>query len=341
MSYCEEIVKNSAKRQDYVDTIKDYLETERLKADERRKVFISPKSLRENVGKYREEYIKMLGFPLTEERKTPELSEKIFVAKDGDVNIYRLTFLFFGKVKFYAMYFEQVENPDKKPLVIGLHGGEGTPELISGLHLGSANYNRLVRRIADMGANVVVPQLLLWSKVTYGPDFNRERVDGKFRQLGGSVTAFELYLIRGTLDYFMENADFDKDKVGVAGLSYGGMYSLFLAALDERIKSCFSCSFVEDSFKNSWPDWSYKNAVNLFTTAEVCGLVAPRRLVVEMGDKDELFSSEITLKVAGVAADFYKEYNRESEFKCVIFEGVHETDKNDDGLSYFYSKLEA
>ena len=30
------------------------------------------------------------------------------------------------KVKFYAMYFEQVENPDRKPLVIGLHGGEGT-----------------------------------------------------------------------------------------------------------------------------------------------------------------------------------------------------------------------
>ena len=85
MSYCEEIVKNSAKRQDYVDTIKDYHETERLKADERRKVFISPKSLRENVGKYREEYIKMLGFPLTEERKTPKLSEKIFVAQDGDV----------------------------------------------------------------------------------------------------------------------------------------------------------------------------------------------------------------------------------------------------------------
>ena len=68
----------------------------------------------------------MLGFPLTEERKTPKLSEKIFVAQDGDVNIYRLTFLFFGKVKFYAMYFEQVENPDRKPLVIGLHGGEGT-----------------------------------------------------------------------------------------------------------------------------------------------------------------------------------------------------------------------
>ena len=82
--------------------------------------------MRENVGKYREEYIKMLGFPLTEERKTPKLSEKIFVAQDGDANIYRLTFLFFGKVKFYAMYFEQVENPDRKPLVIGLHGGEGT-----------------------------------------------------------------------------------------------------------------------------------------------------------------------------------------------------------------------
>jgi len=58
-----------------------------------------------------------------------------------------------------------------------------------------------------------------------------------------------------------------------------------------------------------------------------------------MGDKDELFSSEITLKVSEIAEDFYKEYNRESEFKCIIFNGTHETDKNDDGLSYFYSKL--
>jgi hypothetical protein len=73
------------------------------------------------------------------------------------------------------------------------------------------------------------------------------------------------------------------------------MYALHLTAIDERIKACYSCSWVSDGYSVSWPDWSYFNAQNTFTSVETVGLIAPRSLVVAMGDKDELFDSKKTV----------------------------------------------
>ena len=155
--YSEEILKNTPFRQDYVDGISQYLEKEKLKADDTRNNYISPDDYKRNPKRYRNDLIKQLGFPLTEKTEIPILKEKIFVAKDCNVKIYRMVFEFFGYLKFYGIYFEQDENKKDNPFVIGLHGGAGTPELVSSIHTDSGNYNHLVRRLTDKGANVFAP----------------------------------------------------------------------------------------------------------------------------------------------------------------------------------------
>ena len=153
------------------------------------------------------------------------------------------------------------------------------------------------------------------------------------------MTALELYFLRGLIDYFVENESINEEKIGVCGLSYGGMYALHLAALDTRIKACYSCSWVCDGFVYSWADWSYKNAQNSFATAETAGLIAPRALVVAMGDKDELFDSRLTEKESIRIREFYKAFSAEENFIVEIFDGTHELDKGDKEFTFFFDKL--
>ena len=338
--YSEKIEKDVRYRKDYLDGLESFLSAEQKNAQARREKFFDLNAYQTEQENYREAFADMLGFPLNLKRETPVLQEKTFVVKDKNVNIYRMQLLFWNQVKFYGLYFEQAEKDENTPFCIGLHGGEGTPELVSSIHLNSANYNHMVRRVTDRGVNVFVPQLLLWSTQNYGTEYDRIKLDGKLRQLGGSMTALELYLIRGAVDYFVEKENVNEEKIGCFGLSYGGMYALHAAALDKRIKSCYSCSWVNDSFVHSWTDWSYKNAQNSFTTAEVIGLVAPRKLVVARGDKDELFDSRLTQKECEQAKKFYRVFKAENAFKCVIFDGVHETDKNDTEMDFLIEGLE-
>lgn len=336
--YNEPIEKDTAYRKEYVKGIEDFLNERKSATEAFRQDFISPEKYKKNPEFYREKFVELLGFPLKEKREI-SLLEKTFVVQDGNVNIYRMQFLFLGQLKFYGMYFEQLEGKKEKPFVFGFHGGGGTPELVSSMHLDSSNYNHLVRRMTDKGANVFAPQFLLWRDDLYGKGLDRVHTDGKLRQLGGCITALELYFMQGILDYFLEQENINANKIGVAGLSYGGMYALHFAAIDTRIKACYSCSWVNDLFVHSWADWSYFNAQKYFTTAETMALVCPRALVVAMGDKDELFDYRLTISECEKVKAYYEEMSCEKKFEYYIFDGTHETDKNDVEIEYLLYAL--
>lgn len=336
--YSENIEKDTKYRADYVQGIEKYLWNEKSKIDKIRSQFISPEKYKKNIKDYRERFISLLGFPLTQKKEMP-LVEKTFVVKDENVNIYRMQFEFWGVLKVYGMYFEQCKNTIDTPLIFGFHGGQGTPELISSIHMESSNYNHLIRRMTDRGANVFVPQFLLWSVDTYGNNFSRQNIDGKLRQLGGSVTAMELYFLQCILDYFVDSGNINAEKIGVAGLSYGGMYAIHFAAIEPRVKVCYSCSWVNNSFVSSWADWSYYDAQKYFTTLETMALIAPRALVVAMGDKDELFDYKRTIEECEKLKPYYAEFSCENNFKYVIFHGGHEIDKSEIELDFLFEKL--
>ena len=94
-----------------------------------------------------------------------------------------------------------------------------------------------------------------------------------------------------------------------------------------------------DGFVNSWADWSYKNAQNTFAVAETAGLIAPRSLVVAMGNQDELFDSRLTEVECARIGQFYEAFGARENFFTEIFDGVHEFDKGDKEFEFFFNKL--
>ena len=336
--YSEELRKDTPERAEFLSGIETFLQSERKKAMEKREKFISPESYKKNSEEYRGKFIDMLGFPLREKREIVSV-EKSFVAHDGNVDIYRMTFFFANGLRYYGLYFRQTEDMEEKPFVFGLHGGAGTPELVSGLHFNSSNYNHLVRRLTDRGASVFAPQLLLWKIEDYGNKYDRLETDGRLRQLGGTITALEVYLMQGALDYFIEKERVNENKIGVAGMSYGGMYALHFAAVDTRVKACYSSSFICDVFQWVKDDWSYYNAQSTFAIAETAGLIAPRRLIVTMGVNDSYYVHGADSEGERIVP-YYQVFDRLDDFKYMTFEGVHEVDKSDEELNFLLKGLQ-
>ncbi len=337
--YAEDIEKDTRYRQEYLDGMNRFFDEAYAQAEQTREQFITPEKYKANPAFYREELKKMLGYPLNLPVETPVLTEKTFVTRDGDVNIYRMQLTFFGYFKFYGMYFELVDQKPDTPFVLSFHGGGGTPELVSSIHKESANYVHQTRRMCEKGANVFAPQLLLWHVEDYGNDHNRLYMDGKMRQLGGSMTALEVYLLMGCISYFIEAGIAPADRIGVVGLSYGGMYAIHLTAVDPRVKACYSCSWFNRAFTHSWADWSYPDAAKLFGAAETAAMIAPRPLVVAMGDNDNLFDSKVTEAEFARLLPYYEAFGAADKVCCRIFPGLHEQDHEDIGFDFLIAHL--
>ena len=235
--------------------------------------------------KYREDFKAMLGWPLTEKlariipkAKIEELTE------DKVCSIYRVSVEVMDGLSMTGLLFRKDEK--RKPLVIAQHGGLGTPELVGNLYGDTANYNHMIERVLNYNVNVFAPQLLIWDQ-SYQVEFNRGTLDAQLKRAGSSITALEVYGLMRILDYF-EVQDYVSN-FGMVGLSYGGFYTLFMAAVDTRIKSAVSCSFFNNRKNYARGDWTWFHSAETFSDAEIACLVYPRRLCIEVGTEDDHF----------------------------------------------------
>lgn len=311
----------------------------RREADRQRAAFFHPDTsslaaFNHTIGGYRRQFRNLLGWPLNDpalRRLPPPVpSELRQVGEDDLGTIFRVVLPCADGISLYGLLFLPRRKPPY-PLVLAQHGGLGTPEVCSGLlATGSGNYRGMTRRVWRLGAAVFAPQLLLWDK-EYGVDATgraahevRTQLDVQLKQAGGSLAAVELFKLRRALDYLLARGDMDARRVGMIGLSYGGFYTLFTAALDTRIQVAVSSCFVNDRYRYDWPDWTWQNAANRFLDAEVASLVCPRALRLEAGMIDELFEVAGARQVGAKVHALYDRLKIGDRFEFEAFEGGHE-----------------
>jgi len=300
--------------------------------------FGSVAAYEQSTAPYREELRRMLGWPLTERRPTdgPAASQQN-VAIDSLGRISRVWIETLPGVRTYGLFFRP-RGHGPFPLVIAQHGGGGTPELCSGF-FGSANYNDMTRRILRRGAAVFAPQLLLWDSKSFGPAHEKDVIDRRLKQIGGSLAALELYRICRSIDYFAKCGAVDAERIGMIGLSYGGFYTLFAAALDRRIKVAVSSCFFNNRKMYDFQDWVWFNAANHLLDAEVGALVCPRPLYIEVGKKDKLFNIRHARPAAKKLAAVYQRLRITERYRYQEHPGGHELDRSDTGIDFLCQHL--
>jgi len=112
--------------------------------------------------------------------------------------------------------------------------------------------------------------------------------------LGRSALGMNIWDLSKLTDYIFTRDDCDTTRIDCAGLSGGGMQSMYFAAIDERIKCiCTSGYFYgalesllmmnENCDCNYVPDmWKH------FDMCDIVSMIAPRPLIIETGDIDPL-----------------------------------------------------
>ncbi len=284
---------------------------------------------------YRKQYLDMLGWPLNDQRQPIlNVSENLLFENNRYI-ISRLQFELFEGFWFYGILFRH-QTKKALPLVVVQHGAGGTPELCSSF-FDSENYNDMTLRILGKGMNVFAPQMDLWaSSQRFGPADCRGELDKCLKQLGGSITALEIYSVQRCLDYF-EQQIYHNGEFGMAGLSYGGFYTLYTAAADKRIKAALACCHFNDRTRYNMVDKVWFNAANTFLDAQVAALVCPRSLRIEVGDNDEVFAVDSAIKEYEILKDYFLESPDNLQFH--VFSGVHEFCPDDEGVDWLSARL--
>lgn len=320
-------------RDAYLQGIKALMERRDAQLSHHRGAYMA--RLPQDRERYRRALRAMLGWPLTRRRRGVPHGEIAPVTASGGCAVYRLQIEVLPGVLYYGMLFVNgvpaLGKAPKRPLVVAQHGGLGTPELISGLHGETGNYNDLAMRVFRRGAHVFAPQMLLWQP-NDGAPYDRGAIDARLKQQGSSMAAVELHCLSASLDYLETMDCVDARHIGMIGLSYGGFYTLFAAAVDTRIQSAVSCAFFNDRTRYAWADWTWFGACGRFLDAEVGALVCPRQLQILVADNDELFDAEPAKAEFERLRRHYAAQGQEDQVSFTAFHGVHEYPRDDEAI---------
>ncbi len=332
-------------RKEYIDSVERVLETLRDEAQARRTEYFR-KNYPGKIEVIREKLREKLGWPLIQDDCTITSEKREYVGARDGYNIYRLQYELIRGLRFYGMLFMH-EDGVRRPLILAQHGGLGTPEVVGGmLECGTDNYHHMVERLCKLGANVFAPQLLIWDPLRFTAreqdmqgDVNamRRPLDSMLQQVGSSMTAIELYCISRAIDHLSEEPSMQPGHVGMMGLSYGGFYSMYAAAVDTRIHSALtSCSFNERGRgRRVATDYIWGDSGNYFLDAEIALLLYPRSLRIQVAMHDQILAYEGAKREYERFLSLARELTGDDSWYLFdSFDGRHEFDPNDECLTW-------
>ena len=149
--------------------------------------------------------------------------------------------------------------------------------------------------------------------------------------LGQTVTGMWVWDLLRLVDYLVTRPEVDSARIGCAGLSGGGLQTLYLAAVDSRIQAAVVSGYyygVKDALIRQADNCACNSIPNLWKfvdLGDVGGLIAPRGLFIETGDNDPLNGpslKNVTTQV-GYTRKVYRSLGCAGQLVHHIFPGEH------------------
>lgn len=219
------------------------------------------------------------------------------------------------------------EGNKKLPLIIVQHGIGSTPETT----FRGGDYHAYAKELLEKGFAVLVPMNLRSIE-------RRNRIERLCRLADVSLPGIELARVQHLLDVVLEDQRIDPDRIGMWGLSLGGLATMFWMPLEPRIKagvvsawfnhrrnkmvipddrySCFLVTQEEHAFFSGW--------LTEFTDHDVVSLICPRPLLIQHGKKDRIAHWPQVISEFDVARTHYDKLNAGDRIEMYLHEGGHE-----------------
>ena len=153
-------------------------------------------------------------------------------------------------------------------------------------------------------------------------------VAGGALMLGQTLIGWRVWDVMRTIDYIATRPELDASRVGCVGISGGGTTTLFAAALEPRIRAAMVSGYL-NTFRDSVGSLVHciDNYVpGILTWAEmhdVAGLVAPRPLFIESGEKDPIFPVRASVESFDHVREIYRVFGAADRVEQEVFPAEH------------------
>lgn len=242
------------------------------------------------------------------------------------------------RMTFYLLI-PRINKREKIPAVIAVHGhGYGSREIIGLDPDGNETeepgiYKDFAVELVKKGVVVLVPELVGFGDRKLEEDHNEEnscyRIASQLLLYGKTLAGLRVAECRRLLDYIESYDLIDANKIGIMGLSGGGLVAGFTSILDQRIHATVISGYT-NTFKSGIMarrhclDNYIPNILSYGELPDLIGLIAPRPLFIEAGKADHLFPIETVKTAMEKLKKIYHLQLADNNLASHLFEGGHE-----------------
>jgi dienelactone hydrolase len=155
-----------------------------------------------------------------------------------------------------------------------------------------------------------------------------EPIAGGALMLGQTVIGWRVWDIMRAIDYVATRSDLDASRVGCMGISGGGTATLFAAALEPRIKVAMVSGYL-NTFRDSVGSLAHcvdnyvPGILNWAEMYDIAGLIAPRPLFAESGERDRIFPVQASVESVREVRAIYRVFDAEDRVEHEVFPDEH------------------
>ena len=161
-----------------------------------------------------------------------------------------------------------------------------------------------------------------------------------------------VYLVEDqrALDVLASRPDVDSSRIGCAGLSGGGMRTVFLGGMDDRIKVAIAVGFMttwrdfvlDKSFTHTWMTYVPLLPRDL-DFPEVLALRAPAATMVQNCREDPLYTLSEMQRADTIMRETFERAKAADRYQCNFYDGGHKFDRamQTDAFAWFDRFLKA
>jgi dienelactone hydrolase len=153
-------------------------------------------------------------------------------------------------------------------------------------------------------------------------------VAGAAMLIGQTLLAWRVWDVMRTMDFIQTRQELDGNRVGCMGISGGGTVTVFATALEPRIRAALVSGYL-NTFRDSissivhCTDNYVPGILNWAEMHDVAGLIAPRPLFVESGEKDNIFPLAASLASFNAVRDIYAVFGATDRVEQEVFPEAH------------------
>lgn len=162
--------------------------------------------------------------------------------------------------------------------------------------------------------------------------------------LGETMIGWRVYDTMRAIDWISTRRELDAKRVGCVGISGGGTCALFTTALDPRVRSVLVSGYL-NTFRDSILSLSHcidnyiPGILNWAEMYDVAGLIAPRPMAVESGERDNIFPIAASRESVARVRKVYDVFGATDQLHHEVFDNDHQF-SGKEGLPFLAKHLQ-